>query len=577
MKLTKLLIKNFRGVSNLELDFADGVNVVCGKNGIGKTTVVDSVLWLLADETIVYGGTNSENLNKNNLKEEVEVTGIFTKDDGTELEFKRIYKQKYSKEGQFSDYSNELYINNAKYNVKEYNIRIYKEIGLDTDFIIKGFNDIRALMDFDYFGNIDYKKAREKLEKILNISSDDELGSKEEYEPIRKDLKALLYDTAKANTMYNKEIKENQLLLEKKEAVLEEKQKNLAKKVDQEKIEELKKQLDEVSKHEFEFSADYDDKRNKLAKLREEQEKNYSAYESFKQSFNTLRTQNENLLNQVKHLKNEFDAYKDQYETVKNSITVCPNCKYELNKEEINKKLVSIGSKAKETKDKLIELSKNEVFVKYKETSNNYDAQTKDYVEKDKTLSQSINELVASLKEEDEKYKQFEILKAQKETSLKTELNILSIQGESENLTPYIEEIAKIKENIANAELKGQLLEEFKKDKIEYIKQKTSTIFPDIDFVLVEISSSGAVSQTCKATYKGVDYLGLNDAQRIIIGVQVIECIRKAFNITETLPIIINKFGDLDNENKRGIKKYTNCQILTTYSSSDEKIKIMNI
>ena len=577
MILTKLNIKKFRGLSNISLDFQTGLNAVCGKNGIGKTTVVDTVLWLLADETLVYGGTNADNLDKNAPKDEIEVEGVFTKDDGTELTFKRLYKAKYTKDGEFSDYTNELYINNAKYTVKDYTIRIYQELGLNTDFIIKGFNDIRALMDFDYFGSIDYKKAREKLEKILNISSDEELVSSERYAPIRNDLKALLYDVSKAKTMYNKDVKGYETELAKKEAVLEEKEKASKNVVDTNKIKELENNLAEIEAQNFEFSEDYNNAKKELEQAYTDSQNNASRFETYKHDILVLKQQNENLINQAKKLKFDFDATKEQAIAIRGSVMKCPNCQYELNGDEVKKKLVDLTGKLNEIKKKNEELLKNETLTKFKEVMANYDKQTKEFVEVGEHLDNKIKTLTNQLYVEDEKYKQFEILKAQKTASIKAELQVLYAQSNTEDLTPYKDEIKKLKDNLAKTELKLELLDEYKEKKIRFIQEKASTIFPNIEFVLVEVSNSGAVSQTCKATYKGVDYLGLNDAQRIIIGIQIIEDIRKAFGVKETLPIIVNKLGDLDNTNKKGIINYTTCQILATYSSNDEQIKIINI
>jgi len=290
-----------------------------------------------------------------------------------------------------------------------------------------------------------------------------------------------------------------------------------------------------------------------------------------------LKQQNENLINQAKKYKFDFDAIKEQALAIKGSVVKCPNCQYELNKDDINKKLVDLTGKLAEIKKKNEELLKNETLVKFKQVMADYDKQTKQFVEVGENLDNKIKALTNQLYTEDEKYKQFEILKAQKEASIKAELQVLYAQSNTEDLTPYKEEIKKLKDSIANTELKLELLEEYKEKKVKFIQEKASTIFPNIEFILVEISNSGAVSQTCKATYKGVDYLGLNDAQKIIIGIQIIEDLRKAFGVKETLPIIVNKLGDLDNTNKKGIKNYTSCQILATYSSNDEEIKIVNI
>ena len=43
MKIKSLVIDGIAGIQHLELCFVDGINVICGVNGIGKTTILDLV------------------------------------------------------------------------------------------------------------------------------------------------------------------------------------------------------------------------------------------------------------------------------------------------------------------------------------------------------------------------------------------------------------------------------------------------------------------------------------------------------------------------------------------------------
>lgn len=98
MKLTKLELLNFKGLSSFTLDLKGDV-VIRGDNATGKTTVFDSVCWLLfgkdsldrADFEIktLDGGEPIHKVNH-------EVTGTFTLDEGGTVELKRVYREKYS-------------------------------------------------------------------------------------------------------------------------------------------------------------------------------------------------------------------------------------------------------------------------------------------------------------------------------------------------------------------------------------------------------------------------------------------------------------------------------------------------
>lgn len=98
MKLTKLELLNFKGLKSFAIDL-NGDVVIRGDNATGKTTVFDSVCWLLfgkdsldrADFEIktLDGGEPIHKVNH-------EVTGTFTLDEGGTVELKRVYREKYS-------------------------------------------------------------------------------------------------------------------------------------------------------------------------------------------------------------------------------------------------------------------------------------------------------------------------------------------------------------------------------------------------------------------------------------------------------------------------------------------------
>lgn len=98
MKLTKLELLNFKGLKSFAINI-NGDVVIRGDNATGKTTVFDSVCWLLfgkdsldrADFEIktLDGGEPIHKVNH-------EVTGTFTLDEGGTVELKRVYREKYS-------------------------------------------------------------------------------------------------------------------------------------------------------------------------------------------------------------------------------------------------------------------------------------------------------------------------------------------------------------------------------------------------------------------------------------------------------------------------------------------------
>ena len=579
MYLTKLKITKFRKLENLEFDFSkDKINILIGNNGIGKTTVLDSILWLIADETLIYGKTNADNLDKNKPNDCLCVEGIFRKDDPNntdELVLKREFKPKFTKDGEFADYSNKLYINNAEYSVKDYTARLYQEIGFNTDYVTKSFNDFMALCDFDYLGRIDYKKSREKIEKLLDISNAESIVEQEKYSPIAKDLKAVLFDTSKVTTLYNKELSNANAECAKFEALIIE-QEN-APKNNFRPIQEIQDEIAKLQESNFDHSEAYKNAVQEIAKARETRQEYEDKLVEKNNAFNVLDSQNTNLKKTMDAYKQKFEMEKARFITIKNSVSKCPNCGYELNGDIIKKQLTDIQKELKDIQQKAVELSNNDVFIKFKKASDDFEAFKKEYVKVDSDYNDVMAKYHDLIAEEDEKANQFDILKNQKIATLQGELNTVCKLSNTDNLVEYNRCLNEAKKKVAFVEVQKQLLEEYKQERIDFVQEQVAKVFPNIDFLLIEVSNSGAISQTCKATYKGVDYLGLNDGQKIKIGIEIIEDLRKAMQVKETLPIFINKISDLSNSNKKALRKLTNAQIFSTYPTDENEIKAQKI
>lgn len=98
MKLTKLELLNFKGLKSFNIDL-NGDVVIRGDNATGKTTVFDSVCWLLFGKDSLdraYFEIKTLEAGEPIHKVNHEVTGTFTLDEGGTIQLQRVYREKYS-------------------------------------------------------------------------------------------------------------------------------------------------------------------------------------------------------------------------------------------------------------------------------------------------------------------------------------------------------------------------------------------------------------------------------------------------------------------------------------------------
>lgn len=149
MKLKKLTIENFKGIKKFTLN-ADGENVcILGDNGTGKTTVADSIAWLLYDQNSLGGSLQPKPLNitgetGHGICSDVEGVLIIN-ETGDEIKLKKSYYEKWTKKRgaaktEFTGNITNYFLNDVPVKKKEYNDRICE---IATIPIIKLLSNIR--------------------------------------------------------------------------------------------------------------------------------------------------------------------------------------------------------------------------------------------------------------------------------------------------------------------------------------------------------------------------------------------------------------------------------------------------
>ena len=187
MKLLKLSLTNFKSIRQSSFEF-DGKNkIIFGDNATGKTTVFDSMCWLLFGKDSLDRSdfeiktlVNGEPIHKVNH----EVEGEFSNDDGTQFTLKRVYREKYSNprggDTKLTGHTTDYFINDVPVKEKEYKAYINNLISDDVFKLITNplyFNEQyswqnRRKLLLEMCGNVDDEtviRNHGELRKLLSI------------------------------------------------------------------------------------------------------------------------------------------------------------------------------------------------------------------------------------------------------------------------------------------------------------------------------------------------------------------------------------------------------------------------
>lgn len=187
MKLLKLSLTNFKNIRQSTFEFYGENKIIFGDNATGKTTVFDSMCWLLFGKDSLDRSdfeiktlVNGEPIHKVNH----EVEGEFMNDDGTQFTLKRVYREKYSNprggDTKLTGHTTDYFINDVPVKEKEYKAYINNLISDDVFKLITNplyFNEQyswqnRRKLLLEMCGNVDDEtviRNHGELRKLLSI------------------------------------------------------------------------------------------------------------------------------------------------------------------------------------------------------------------------------------------------------------------------------------------------------------------------------------------------------------------------------------------------------------------------
>ncbi|WP_270278425.1 AAA family ATPase [Veillonella parvula] len=318
MKLLKLKLQNFKGIRNSEFDFGGIDATIYGDNATGKTTVFDSLCWLLFSKDSLDRADfeiktleNGKPIHKVNHEVEAE----FLNDDGNSFTLRRVYREKYSSprggDTKLTGHTTDYFVNDVPVKEKEYKQYINDVIA----------EDVFKLITNPLYFNEQYSwQNRRKL--LLEISGDikDEevINSRSELTRLAELLNGRTVDeqrkiVAAKKTAINKELDMIPVRIDealRNKAALSASEEKL--KADIKVFDEAIKKLDEqrsiiINGFNATEKRSKVDEINRRLKLR--QSEVLSTYTAEKQR---LRGEYELLLNKLKAIESERDRYADR-------------------------------------------------------------------------------------------------------------------------------------------------------------------------------------------------------------------------------------------------------------------------
>lgn len=282
--LKKLELKNFKGVKELQIDFGS-VTRISGDNGTGKTTIMDSFMWLLFGKdskdrkdykikTINEDGEEIHGL-EHSVFGELDV-------DGTLIKLQRTYKERWTKQkgqakSELKGHTTDYLINDVPAAMKEYNEKVNN---------ILADNTFKLITNPLYFTSLDWKKQREILleiigdvdtENVINYNKSlkplEKLLGSDDVETLRKQVKAKITKIKEQIKAIPNRIDECNLQISKEDfEVLEEEKKSL--KVEMENINSLINDKSKVNEEKlklqdqlYKLKNEYSDKLNQARNI----------------------------------------------------------------------------------------------------------------------------------------------------------------------------------------------------------------------------------------------------------------------------------------------------------------------
>lgn len=516
--LKQLRLKNFKGIKNLEIDLDKETNIY-GKNGAGKTTVVDAFFWLMFDkDSNDSANFEIKELDKYNnviygLDHEVEAE-LYV--DSKILSLRKVFRENWTKrrgesKKTLTSHTTDHYINDVPVKKKDYQEKINE---------LLEENLFKIISDPKYFSEILHWKDRRKilLEITGDITNDDVIKTNSKFESLRElledndiddlrvafnskkrkineDIKSIPIRIDEANNSKNnldfkeieKELEQEQMKLEKIENQISdesEKTKEISeiktliyqKKSELDKIRYKKESEAFKPKQKLESSLslaknDLEEKERNLKYLTQQIERIKNAIGQYKEKISNYEKLVEELQNKTQEKRNQWIEEKEKELELPHDFT-CPYCKQELPQEQIDEKIEEIKLNFfEEKRNKLEEITQK--GLTYKKQIEEYQEYIQDFRNDIKKLEKEIDEIdTESFKKDIEENKN---IVENLESRIKNFVPVIEETDEEKQLNKEIEILKTKIDSVSDNNSNDLKVEKIKINKtIDSLKEKLS-------------------------------------------------------------------------------------------------------
>lgn len=266
-----------------------------------------------------------------------------------------------------------------------------------------------------------------------------------------------------------------------------------------------------------------------------------------------------------KQFENNFNTHKKAEQDAINKEGQSINARIDENtkaREKLQQEMQDANSKLENINNKIAELEKA------KESENTFDVTSMpEYMDKDKKVKEleekvnnltngDISELQNKKAEITEEINKLNKTLNEREIQEKTKERITELQNEEEVISSKIQE------------LEGQqyALEEFTKTKVELLENAINSKFELVKFRLFDTQINGGLVECCDTLVNGVPYADVNNAHKILAGLDIINTLIKFYNTS--VPIFI--------DNRESINEIYNIdtQIISLIVTTDKELRI---